>query len=742
MLTTICVCMVLLSVVSLRQTLCIFKALQNVYCSKTFPIDLNEVAEHLPKLTFAQASKRLIPIVGACSYSDLQFDLPPCLHCLLMLSFLSLLLLSAAVTEDLSPASSGFNPSLTVLHALLNSAAGLGLLLLVEWAFVRSINRKHTKGTEIHYHVRQQVEDTEVIPTGEVGEEKEERQELTFRNTHPIPTASPPASSFPLLLVSLLLFLLVLPTFACLWSIYTLPTFSPLPVLSQWAFGIILDLCMRLSLGGMLIYANILPDYQRIYVRIVCGIRPEDLKRYMKSPIDGIDEIPKSVTTDNCPQFTTLTEETQRQISTWSKPAYRHQVPQLDLTCSEDLAEEVPPTPTSEKEESFTELSREFSPAFPPLVNRVKRGWEGTEPCPPPTAVQEHVYPVDEFPIPPEADRFSDIEKSAYDTQETLVAPFSPAPKPVKPNDLAKAIYGYKPGLFGKGAPLQSVRKQRKGKTGGRVLESIVSENEEDRDTEARKLAGNRSLSLVSIPKLAASPKAAESTRFQVPASPSPTSPAKIVQFDPEPEIVLPDKPAFEPGKPLPPISCDPDLYIHIDSPTVADESPISFMTSEKTTTRETLQHSLHPSRRNEQDHSNSSSGQDLRIMLREGEATETREDLAKLREDRKGNTHISLKKSLATRSHMRIPRLHESGSPYEELLWKMMKNDEAPTVHRIEPLGYRQSSRVKTLLGKYRESGRPKVEMTRHRSLSPLPQSSVRTLRAMSRHPSFQALP
>ena len=747
-LTTICVCMVLLSVVSLRQTLLIFKALQNLYYSKTLDVDLNEVADHLPRLTFAQASKRLIPMIGACSYSDLQFDLPPCLHCLLMLSFLSLLLLSAAVTEELSPSSSGFNPSLTVLYALLNSAAGLGLLVLVEWAFVRSINQKHRERTATHYHTRQQMEDMEVVAAGEVGEEKEERQELTFRNTQPIPAASPPASSFPILLVSLLLLLLILPTFACLWSIYTLPTFSPLPVLSQWVFGVILDICMRLSLGGVLIYANILPDYQRIYRRVECGIRPEDLKRFIKRPIDAVEEISGAEIADNCPPFTTITEETQRQISTWSKPAYRHQVPQLDLTCTEDSAEAALPTPVSEREASSAGLSREFSPAFPPLINRVKRGWEGAEPCPPPTAVQEHSYPVDEFPIPPEADRFSDIEKSPYDTQQTLVTPFTPAPvspKSAKPTDLAKAIYGYKPGLFGKGAPLQSVRKQRKGKPGGRVLESIVSENEEDRDTEARKLGGNHSLSLVSIPKFAASPQAAESTRYQAPATPSPTSPAKVVQFHPEPEIVLPDKPAFEPGKPLPPISCDPDLYLHIDSPTVADESPISFLTSEKTTTRETLQHSLHPSRRNERDHSNSSSlaRHDLQIMLGEGEATETREDLAKLRDDRKRATGLSLQKSLATRSHTRIPKFHDSGSPYEELLWKMMKNDDAPTAQRIEPLGgYRQSSRVKTLLAKYRESDKPKMQMTRHRSLSPLPQSSIRPFRTMSRHPSFQALP
>lgn len=736
--------MVLLSVVSLSRTLRVFKALRNVYCSQAFEGDLKEVAQGSQRLTFAQASKRLIPAIGAFSYSDLQFDLPPPLHSLLTVSFLSLLLLSASVSDELSP-SSDFTPGFTILQALLNSAVGLAVLLLVEWAFVRSVNWKFRGRT---YRVSQELECRDVDTTG-IGEDKGERQELTFRNTHTSPAPSPNSTpSFPILLESLLLLLLILSTFTALWSLYTLPRLSPLAVLNQWACGVLLDFCVRLGLGGVLAYANVLPNYQGMYRRFECGIGPEDLERFVHRSVDAaaiaVSETAFPSDIDHCPPLTTtLTEETQRHISTWTN--HKQPTPPLHLTCSEDLTEGQLPTPVSEAEgnehlESSVGLGWEVGPAFPPLVIKVTRGNDEIEACPPPTAITRPPDPIEEFPFPAEADRFSDIG-SLYGTQLTLISPLThtvPAAKPVKPgkpDELAKAIYGSKPALFGKGAPLQSVRKQRKGRAGARHLESIVSESEEDREPEGRKLAGNRSTSLISIPRVSVSPKAADSSRYQAPASPFTSHP--INPKSPEPDIVLPQtpKPAFEPGNPLPPLVCDPDLYLHMHSPTAADDSPISFLTSEKTTTRDTLQHSLHPSRRN---HSSSSSlaRNELRHMLREGEETETWADLAKMKDESMGVARVSLKKSLVSRPIARLQRLPESGSPYEELLWRMMKEEETPNAARC-----RQPSRVRTLLAAHRDSGRSKMQMTRHRSLTPLPQASVRMHRMMYRHPSVQVL-
>ena len=707
--------MLLSSVLSLKRTLRVAKALRSVCFYQGFNLELNETAPVTVKLTFTQAAKRLVPAIGAFSYSDLQFDLPPSLRFLELQVFLSILLLSFSISEEISPAISGFTASNTVIEAVLCSALGLVMMLGMEWVFIGNINRRNRRRKETVYGTSQEQRCGEVV-TRSQQEETVERQELTFRNPH-LPAVSDTAKGhkFPMSLEVTLVGVLFILTFAVLWGLYVLPEISSLAVLTQWTCGIIVDFCVRLALGGVLTYTDALPDYHRRYIRLE-GIEWEDLQRFIQKPLN--EELAEG-DSEPCPPNTTLTEETQRHW-TGLNPSFKPQIPLLHFrhSGSQISTSAAGVSEAAKHQETCRQMEADLDPAFPPLTP-IQRITEAAEPCPPLASLYEVPETIDEFPIPPEAERFSDIGISPYMTQNSMT--LKPTAQTTQPSELTKAIYGYKPALFGKGTALQTVKKQKKTKRNRQQLESIISENEEEREAEGRRK-----------PLSYANSQAKRGPNHpNMPISPN-LKPPNSHHFEPEIVVSSDEKnPCFKPGKPMPPSSCDPDIFPHPDSPTAADESPISFLTSEKTTSRDMPHHPLHPSRSDDMPDLSSSSirGTELMDILQEGEDTEIRGDLT--------NPHKQVIRLGRARSHARLPPLHNSGSPYEELLWRMMKDDEAPTAHRPMPVGYRRSSRMKNILASYEGSERGKA-LSRHGSLSPLQRPSFRT---MSRRQSAKAL-
>ena len=192
---------------------------------------------------------------------------------------------------------------------------------------------------------------------------------------------------------------------------------------------------------------------------------------------------------------------------------------------------------------------------------------------------QDSLPAFDEFPFPPDKERFSDIEDSHGDSSGAFQEPVIPdipavpgipeaSPKrpPTEPK-LQTVTRTVKPGYFSNGKPIETLRQSRSPKRKvSKVrpqLDAIISENEEELD----ELSRSRSLIALKSRKTR-SPEAAESTRYQTPASPVIVAVEESWRVHPEPRV---RGGGTEGGR-------------RLHSPTAADEVQISFMSSESST--------------------------------------------------------------------------------------------------------------------------------------------------------------
>lgn len=588
--------LLLLATYALVRSLATLKSLRNIYHYKAFVLPCDATDYATPRI-WANFQRLLHP-VACLSYRDPQFQLPPDLHCLLLLEYACVLLVCDYAAELVQPC----EEQLSVLQAAV--AAGIALAVTVsvdmsvERVFVRSLNTANKRGEE---YIVEEGRTVNTVPMEvDLSSLIQSPSSLLKSTGHrPFPgdssSVQPPPSS-----VDLILLLLLMSLAGCsLWGIYLSSRVQTQPIWIHWGIGLALDLPFRIGLALIFGAFGGLTDPCKRYKRFGYQLRWKDLGQYRRAPRKAetsVDCLEVQEVNAEVPDITEEVLDIQEEVLNVTE-----EVPDVTQEVSKfnekmlDITEEVPcPSSASDTQrQSLSALSRTLnsaafsseslpfapqetpkpllhSPSLPvtsretqfPPMDPLSLPTAREEICPtplPPVSTPEavSVLPVfDEFPIPLHPDRFSDIEGSASDFEEPQI-PASPVlelRRPRRSASLIEALYG-KPGMFGRGGPIATLRQSRtrspKRPPRSRPLAAILSENEEEMK-----------------PNRPSSPEAAESTRYQTPASPILAQhQPPWAETSPRPAQYQPESRVFEPGRPLPPIVPDTEVCLRPDSP-------------------------------------------------------------------------------------------------------------------------------------------------------------------------------
>lgn len=593
--------LVLLATYAFLRGLSTLKSLRNVYYYKAFDLPCTATDHVTPRIW--SNFQRLLHSWACLSYRDPQFQLPPDLHCLLFLEYACFLLVCDHAAELIQPCEEGFSGVEAAVAAGVAMTLAVGVDMSVERVFVKSLNQGN-KGQGEEYVMSGEQEgrtvntvpieaDFSVLiqsPSSLLKSTVQRPLPGEYRPSEPVPL--PPPSAAPDLLLLLLLMFLA----GCsLWGIYVSPLVQVQAIWIHWGIGLALDLPFRIVLALLFWVFGGLTDPCKGYKRLGYQLRWKDLGKHRCAPRKAEVSAEDNQEVQDIPEealYPSSVGETQQQSlsalsHTLNSASFlseiqlfqEEDVPTTELLShipSLPIKEEVIPTtellspipslPSQEEVISTTELpphipslpitSREA--LFPP-TNPLSIPTDREEICPTPfrfiSTPEATTTPpsFDEFPIPPNPDRFSDIEGSVADFEEPQV-PVSPTldlRRPRRSASLMDALYG-KSGLFGRGGPILTLRQSRtrspKRPPRSRPLASILSENEEETKPKNRP----------------DSPEAAESTRYQTPASPIIAKiPPRLADMSPRP----PRTQVFKSGSPLPPIVPDAEVYLRPDSP-------------------------------------------------------------------------------------------------------------------------------------------------------------------------------
>jgi len=558
--------LILLATYALVRSLATLKSLRNVYHYKAFVLPCDATGHVTPRL--CANFQRLLHPVACFSYRDPQFQLPPDLHCLLLLEYACVLLVCDYAAELVQPCEEELSVMQAAVAAGVALAVTVGVDMSVERVFVQSLNTGNRRGEE---YIVEEGRTVNTVPMemdlSAMLQSPTSMLKSTVHRPFPGDTSS---VQLPTLTVDLFLLLLLMSLAGCsLWGIYVSPSVRTQPIWIHWGIGLALEMPFKIALALIFGMCGGLADPCKGYKRLGYQLRWKDLGQYRRAPrkvetsveqlevqdvteelqevsVEGpdvIEEVPCPSSADNTQrQSLSALSRTLNSAAFSSEPLLFAQTP-----------EPLPHSP------SLPITSREAR--FPP-VSPLSLPTNREEVCPTPlrlVSTPEAVSTLpafEEFPIPLDPDRFSDIEGSATDLEEPQV-PASPTlelRRPRRSASLIEALYG-KPGMFGRGAPISTLRQSRtrspKRPPRSRPLPAILSENEEEMK-----------------PNRPPSPEAAESTRYQTPASPILAQNQPLwAETSPRPAAYQPQTRAFEAGKPLPPIEPDTEVYLRPDSP-------------------------------------------------------------------------------------------------------------------------------------------------------------------------------
>ena len=292
------------AVTALRRVLTALKTLRNVYHYKLFPL-LSRPPPPILKPSLYQTARRLIPLLGALSYSNPQFDLPPSLHLFLWLCGLSLTLIAnyalSLLTED-----EAFRAETAVGIGASSALICLTLGITVERTFVSGLNRTN-RATE-----ERLPELHEVMPKSAVSGAREavetnnassRRQtaidgprhpaELTFRVPQAVEVSSDsllsgetePKTDPKGTIEVLMLVLLVAVMIEMIWGVYVVGQRNDVSVkwcFLRWLLGAAVDFPVR---GVMvLVLSGCMKNYTKEYTLLDYGLRTANFREFAKAP--------------------------------------------------------------------------------------------------------------------------------------------------------------------------------------------------------------------------------------------------------------------------------------------------------------------------------------------------------------------------------------------------------------------------------------------------------------------------
>lgn len=295
------------AVTALRRVLTALKTLRNVYHYKLFPL-LSRPPRPILKLSLYQTARRLIPPLGALTYSNPQFDLPPSLHLFLWLCALSLILmanyaLSLLIEDDT------FQPEVAVGIGACSTLICLALGITVERTFVVGLNRTN-KATE-----ERLPELHEVMPKSAVSGAREavetnnassRRQtaidgprhpaELTFRVPPAVEVSSDsllsggetePKTDPKGTIEVLMLVLLVAVIIELIWGVYVVGQRSNVSVkwcFLRWLLGVAVDFPVRGVVVLVLGLSGFMKNYAKEYTLLDYGLRAANFREFARAP--------------------------------------------------------------------------------------------------------------------------------------------------------------------------------------------------------------------------------------------------------------------------------------------------------------------------------------------------------------------------------------------------------------------------------------------------------------------------
>ena len=597
----LCGALLCLTAVFLYLLMRTLKCLRNIYYFEGFELPIESKVTQSGRFTVNV--RRFCHWVGGFVYVEPQFQVPPEMHVVLQVLFVVILLVCDYAVEAVSPCSSAFCLSSFIIS--FSVAVSLSLLIdfSLEKAFILSLNPSHRLPANDYLISTEQIStfpmETDLIPS------PFPLSDLLKPTAHrPLPgddqdnTSHAPKMNFSVdfLLVGVVIGV----NLGCFWLIYEVKEMDLEVIWVNLGVGVVVDVPVRVLFSAVLTLFGGVLDPWRGYKRLGYCIKWKDLHKYRHLPrksressVDAVQEVSEIVEEVHYPSSAGDTQRLALSLSAVcshrdsNESGYLVSVHSESVAVDEpELPSSPPPVPAIPHLPSNPPTSRPAKFPVPPSSSPYLPSSTDLLPPIPPrfTSTPEpspSSFSLDEFPIPPAFARFSDIEGSESDFEEPQIPTSAPVKRNGRSKSLFEALYG-KPGVFGHGEPIETLRKSRT-RSPKRVrkrkrLEEIVSENEEEN-------GGKRTNS----------PEAAESTRYQTPASPR----RALTQLhrpdsSPRPAFTTPsaNQLTFNRGRSMNPIEPDFEVFIRPDSPEAADS--VNFSVSEHTNVSHTRsQHRL-----------------------------------------------------------------------------------------------------------------------------------------------------
>ena len=299
----------LAALATLRRVMGALKTLRNVYHYKLFPL-ISRTTLPVPRLTLYRTARRLIPVLGALTYSNPQFDLPPSLHLYLWLCFLTLTLI-ANYAVSLLLADDSLRPDVAVGIAAASTLLCLALGMSVERIFVTDLNRvnklSEERGPELHEVAPKSMASVgrfgEVVETNNISsrrltgvEASRPPQELTFRVPQTVEVSSDsllssgdtePKTDTKNTVEILVLLILVGIVIELVWGVYVVGAREETSMkwcFLRWLVGVAVDFPVRFVVVLILGLTGLMRNYARKYVLLDFGLRGNNFKQFSKVP--------------------------------------------------------------------------------------------------------------------------------------------------------------------------------------------------------------------------------------------------------------------------------------------------------------------------------------------------------------------------------------------------------------------------------------------------------------------------